>query len=209
MDENDYREATFPHPYEPWWRLGAPFTMWENALLWHLAEAHSKVALRGNLSGHVFQQAFASSGSYTNALIAALSTLGTRHGPITQTQWLLETVAHEGTTRSMMDYSVRGKVPGWGNSIIKGRPDPAFILVEHHLREHERGSHQHPAAISAIDAITRSLRSAGKMVYPNPSCWTAAVAITVGLPATHAPYLFVAGRLGAWGASTLGFKETP
>jgi hypothetical protein len=42
------------------------------------------------------------------------------------------------------------------------------------------------------------LHQSGKHLNPNPSAYTAAVAIVVGLPAPLTPYLFIAARLDSW-----------
>ena len=193
------------HGYEPFWRRGdrtdptatsTGFNEREHALLTALWDAHQAVALRGNASGEAFTIAYAGSGDYTKALAGALATLGGKHGPIVRTFYVL---TWDGSAVDLANQAAIGvTVDGWGNSILKGRDDPDFLLVRDHLENIDQ------KMVERIDAITGALHSRGKRIYPNPSCWTAATAITVGLPAELSPYLFIAARLPVWSRAVLG-----
>lgn len=166
------------------------------ALVAALNQAHAQAALRGNISSTTVANAAAGSGSYTASIAAALLTLGGLHGPLQQTQELLERDDPAAAALAMLD---RGrKVPGWGNSFIKGEEDPVWAPVRAALKEHW------PAVLEDIDAVTTALHGRGKPVYPNPSAYTAACSIVVGLPPCACAYLFVNARLGTWTRIFLG-----
>ena len=187
------------HGYEPFWKLRdrhdptsvePVFAPAENALLTALWDAHQAVAMRGNASGKAFATAYAGSGDYTKALSGALATLGEKHGPIARTYGVL---TWKGSPAELAEQARIGvTVDGWGNSILKGQNDPAFLRVRDSLENLNQ------KLVERIDAITGALHARGKHIYPNPSCWTAAAAITVGLPAELSPYLFIAARLPVW-----------
>lgn len=192
------------HGYEPFWKLrdrhdptsvDPVFAPAENALLTALWDAHQAVAMRGNASGSAFTMAYQGSGDYTKALAAALATLGGRHGPIRETHQFL-TIALAAVKLEWAPW-VGVKIPGWGNSLVKGQNDPDFLRVRDHLENLNQ------KLVERIDAITGALHARGKRIYPNPSCWTAATAITVGLPAELSPYLFIAARLPVWSRAVL------
>lgn len=194
------------HGYEPFWKRPDPtqiypkgftpmFREGENALLTALWDAHQAVAMRGNASGSAFTMAYHGSGDYTKALAGALATLGGRYGPIGRTVKVLE---WSGSPAELAAQAAIGvTVDGWGNSLIKGRNDPDFLRVRDQLENVNQ------KLVERIDAITGALHARGKHIYPNPSCWTAAVAITVGLPAELSPYLFIAARLPVWSRAVM------
>lgn len=193
------------HGYEPFWKLrdrhdptsvDPVFAPAENALLTALWDAHQAVAMRGNASGSAFTMAYQGSGDYTKALAGALATLGAKHGPIVETCRTLASMNEP--TNVIRLCGIYGKhIPGWGNSLVKGRNDPDFLRVRDQLEN------INPKMVERIDAITGALHARGKHIYPNPSCWTAAVAITVGLPAELSPYLFIAARLPVWSRAVM------
>ena len=173
----------------PFWR---PMNEQEAKLLELLAEAHYASAMRANGSREALLLAAAGSGEYTKGLVAALSTIGGVHGPLVQTYNLLVDIDPVGEAAGMV--LGRRKVPGWGNSFVRGEHDPLWHRVETALRD------VNPELRRVIVDITKQLHFHGKFVFPNPSAYTAATAIAVGLPRELTPYLFVAPRLHAWTA---------
>ena len=155
----------------------------EQALLAAVDRAHVASCARENVSKLVFQYASFGSGQYVNGIIAALASLGGPHGPIEETAHFLERGVRK---------TEGGKVPGWGNSFIKGQKDPLWLEVDDLLKEH------FPLAWEKLETITEELQAAGKNIYPNPSAYTATAALIVGLPPKAAAYLFLRGRLDGW-----------
>ena len=49
-----------------------------------------------------------------------------------------------------------------------------------------------------IDAITQYLDRHGKHLFPNPSCYTAAVALALEIPRYAVGEILIRGRLRAW-----------
>ena len=154
-------------------------------------QAHGRVADRGNLSGEVIMAAFSANGNqFIPALCSGLLTLGGAHGPIPQTQALLEDDDHIQLAEGLINSDVN--VPGWGNSFIKGKPDPDWSPPHNFLGE------INPNLFGKLKQITELLHGYDKMVYPNPSAYTACLSIMLGYPAALSSSLFVEARLPAW-----------
>ncbi len=128
------------------------------------------------------------SGSLPAAIAAALNTLGGVHAPI---QGTYEFIGGEDPSHRIGELIEDGyKIPGWGNSFHKGEPDPVWENVGMLLGVTYMGG--------VIGKITEVLHRNGKHIYPNPSAYTAAAAIELGMPASLAPWLVIAGRMEAW-----------
>lgn len=172
----------------PFWRE-APLTEHEQLLLDRLYEAHAQSAFRENCSTQALCVAAAGSRSLPQSLIAALSTLGERHAPLVATYELLSDSDPVGIASFMLANGQ--KVPGWGNSFYKG-PDPLWVPVMQVLDEH----FIHMAA--KLTSISAVFYSRGKPLQPNPSAFTAATAIILGMPKELSPWLFISARLTPW-----------
>jgi len=161
-----------------------------NPLLEALYQAHDAVALRGNLSHQSLVLSAIGSGDYFKAISAALLTLGGVHAPLWQTYQLLCTPNPVECVKRLVDTG--RKVPGWGNSFVKGAPDPAWEVVHQLIIDHA------PALEKKITSITYALHGLNKIIYPNPSCYTASVAIHCQLDIDLVGELLIRGRLSAW-----------
>lgn len=169
-----------------WWSNNEPFTDEENRLVAALFRAHSDCVFRPNCSTAALQQAAGGSRSLTQSYIAALATLGEMHGPVEDAYALL---------RAERTWYFDGdKLPGWGNSFVKGRIDDAFLPVDQTLEAN------FPKMHSRLRETTDMLHASAKRVFPNPAAYTAAVALCIGLPRHLSPMLFVQARLEAWSA---------
>jgi len=156
-------------------------------LLAALSCAHDRSACRGNISHQALQLAAVGSGDYLKAICAAIMTLGGVHAPLLQTYALLALPEPHLEAEAML--GAKQRVPGWGNAFVKDGPDPLWQHVHNML----------PASHAAkIDAVTQVLHAHGKKIYPNPSCYTASVALLTGMPMEITPFLLVEGRLSAW-----------
>lgn len=169
------------------WRPEDPLTESEQTLIQELFSAHSKSTFRNNISSQVSVHAAVGSGSYANGIAAAIMTLGDLHAPLVQAVEFLNLIRSEPLTE-LPD----GKIQGWGNSFIKGKKDPDWLKVDELVKE------QDPELYDRIDSVTQLLHSAGRDIYPNPGCYTAAAAIILKMPAKISPYLFIAARMDAW-----------
>lgn len=159
-------------------------------LLESLYQAHHASALRGNCSHHALALSALGSGDYFKAIASALLTLGGSHGPLIQTYDFLQ---RESCVVDVAEIIRQGKrVPGWGNGFVKGTPDPLWETCDALLQIENQSLH------STIRAITAVLHGLGRFLYPNPSCYTAAVALTIGHPRDGIGELFIRGRLQAW-----------
>ena len=170
------------------WR-DKPLNAAEQALLRAVFAAHAVSARRENISTFVLQNAARGSGSYTQALAAALNSLGGPHAPVAAVMEFLDP-----PSQAMVEkYLEEGrKVPGWGNSFVKGQPDASWYWVDTILGE------EWPELARRMRQVTQRLHAAGKIIFPNPGGYTGAAALALGLPKAVAPWLFVAGRLEAW-----------
>lgn len=165
------------------WRT-SPLAPFERDLLDQVLEAHRRSALRANASTVVLQNAFAASGSFTQAVSAALNTLGWPHGCVR------EAYRHLAGDLILPPMFLNEKIPGWGNAFHKGCPDPLWTEVDRTLEMFD--------IARRLEAITAALHQRGKRVFPNPAGYTAAAAIALGIPEALSPALFVAGRLDGW-----------
>jgi citrate synthase len=168
------------------WKL-EPLTPPAEKLLSLTLAAHAESAMRDNISSAVLTQAAIGSLDLTKSLTAALATLGGVHAPLAETYTLLQQVIP-----GEFNYTPPARVPGWGNSFVKGQPDPTWRDVDVQLGEVA------PEIYKALVLITGTLHDAGKLIYPNPSAYTAAVGMALGMPAHLLSWLFVQGRLASW-----------
>ena len=152
----------------------------EFLLVSELHAAHLVSSFRNNVSSVAVANSALGSGNYFQAIASGLLALGGLHGPLIQSYDLLS------------GHKFDGNQPGWGNSFVKGVPDEAWIKVDSLLKEHW------PVIHSKIESTTNALHSNGKLVFPNPSIYTAAVGHAIGLPREVVPILFVSSRLEAW-----------
>jgi citrate synthase len=171
----------------PFWR-GEALSIEEELLLDVLFDAHHRSSYRQNPSTVAVINAANGSGCLSNAISAGLNSLGVRHGPIVATTNFLSLPDPAASIPVLLN--VGAKVPGWGGTFQKDAPDPVWHEI-HDLLVTYPISHK-------IAKVTEALHARGKTVYPNPSAYTAAVAIVLGIPPPIAPYLFIAARLSAW-----------
>jgi citrate synthase len=172
-----------------------PLTSAESELLAACLAAHDQSARRPTPSLVAVLNAFFGSRNYANAIASACTALGTVHGPIVETYDLIVDPRGAALAGDILD---RGrKVPGWGSSFAKGGIDPIWDPVDSRLRALA------PSAMRMVDGITRLLSNHGKDLWPNPSTYTAATAIALGIRRELAPWLFIHGRLAAWSQAIL------
>jgi citrate synthase len=174
---------------EPFWRE-KPFSEDEFRLLEVLYCAHRASAQRTNASSVTVANAAGGSGELSKAVAAGLLTIGGKHGPIVQTFEFLDRPDPAHYVELYLDR--QQMVPGWGGTFQKDAPDPLWEETRLVLKEF------YPLFIAKIDLVTAELHRLGRGIYPNPSAYTATVALALGMPAKLSPYLFIASRLDAW-----------
>lgn len=157
----------------------------EGRLLEAVNLAHDASTRRANISAEVFKAAAIGSGSYTHALVAAISTIGGLHAPLEQTMQFLSL----DNPVAAIDIS---KIPGWGSSFERGHKDPIWLEVDYILKD------RFPQMYDKIDSVTNEFQRLGKNIYPNPSAYTAATCLILGVPEKIATYIFIAARLQGW-----------
>lgn len=180
---------------EPWWREKPdvnipPLTDAEAYLVDALMKAHNKSCFRPNVSSETVLSTAEGSGSLTMSLAAALLTTGSKHAPIYDTIMFLSLDDPAQEVKRILEAG--NKVPGWGGHFQKARPDPIWAGVDAALLDYNQSLH------AKICSVTEILGKHRKHIFPNPSCYTAAVAITLQMPPALGVYLFIIGRLGGW-----------
>jgi citrate synthase len=168
-------------------------------LIDELMNVHAELAGRENFSSLLVGQCASSEKDYISSIAAALLTLGGRHGPTEQTVNFLTAV---GSFDPRIYYQHKLMIPGWGSAFIKGEPDPHFDTLDGYLFE------DNTHIWKKIKEVTTKIHNTGKILYPNAACYTAAVAITEGIPAEVSPYLLIKGRLDTWTSIYLQNKGT-
>ncbi len=149
-----------------------------------LFKAHALSAQRENASSYAVLNAYSGSGDYAQAIAAALMTLGGNHAPLAET--------HDFLSWQYPERFLGGVIPGWGNSFVKGEEDEIWDEVKAILVENW------PIIAHKLQAVTDALHARGKIIFPNPSAYTAACALALGCPREVLPFLFIASRLPAW-----------
>lgn len=177
---------------QPWWRDKPEILLTdaEQHLVGELMKAHNQSCFRPNVSSETVLNTAAGSGSLTAAISAALLTTGFRHAPIYETVMLLSLDDPAEVVPAIL--KTGKKVPGWGGAFQKTDPDPIWAGVDAALLNFS------PSLHAKICAVTDVLGKHGKHIFPNPSAYTAAVAITLQMPPAAAVYLFIIGRLDGW-----------
>lgn len=172
------------------WRE-SPLQGKEFALLDAVAAAHRRSAMRMNASTVALKNAAGGSGSFEMALASALLTLGGKHAPIAKIHRFLDRPISQVVDEAEARICAQQRLEGWGNSFVKGAPDPDWLLVAKELENF-------PETAEKIVAVTEVLHSYGKTVFPNAGAYTAAAAVVVGLHADTASYLLIEARLPVW-----------
>jgi citrate synthase len=173
----------------PFWRE-EPFDERERTLLDALFLAHHQSAFRDNPSSVTVINAAAGSGDLAKAIAAAILTMGAKHAPLSSTVEFLLLEDPAGMVARILEAGQ--KIPGWGGTFQKDASDPIWAEVARLLAANW------PLLAAKLGFVSVTLRQHGKVLCPNPSAYTAAVAIAIGLPPKLAPYLFAAARLSAW-----------
>lgn len=180
----------------PFWRA-EPFTPSEEQLLDALLRAHHESTFRNNPSTAAVTNAAAGSGCLSSAIAAGILCIGAKHAPLKRTVEFLDQPFPSIEMPLILGRNER--VPGWGGTFQKDMIDPIWAEVDNLLRKFR------PELAGRLDSVTAEFAALGKSLYPNPSAYTACVAITIRLPAKLAPYLFIAGRLSAWTQIASGY----
>ena len=151
--------------------------------------AHDQSARRRNISHDAVILSAIGSGDYSKSVMAALSTIGGIHAPLAETYDLLIQGGRQQATQYLQ---VGKRIPGWGNAFHKGEPDPLWQEVDAWIKI------IHPSIYLLIEQMTAMLHEHKKLIFPNPSCYTAATGIILGYTRQTTGQLFIEGRLAAW-----------
>lgn len=162
----------------------------ELALLKELWMAHHLSCFRDNASSMAVAISADGSGDLTKAIVAGLSTLGDKHAPLEDTVMFLSQENPALQVAEMLNWGM--KIPGWGGTFQDGAIDPIWIETDRLIERHQSALHL------KLQAVTAILKGHGKLLAPNPSAYTACVAIALGMPRKLSPYLFIYGRLTGW-----------
>jgi citrate synthase len=181
-----------------WWRAES-LNGHEESLLNALFEAHYQSAFRQNASTVAVVNASDASGEVSKAIVAGIMSLGGKHAPLEKTYEFLSLLSPSEAIGPMV--AAGGKIPGWGGTFQKDQPDPIWDKTASGLAENN------PDLADQLRADTQELSKYGVNVYPNPSAYTAAVAITLQMPKKLLNYLFIASRIHAW--AQIAAKQIP
>lgn len=172
------------------WRK-EPLTDIEADFLSLVLAAHGASVFRDNPSTTAVHLAAKHSDDLSKAIASGLLMMGGKHGPVQKTFDLLSSENPEAQADFLL--SAGGKVPGWGSSYQKdGAQDELWIGVDGALAEH------FPKVHGIVQEISRVVQNHGRNIFPNPSCYTAAAALALGMTAEIAPLIFIMGRLPSW-----------
>lgn len=150
---------------------------------------HAASVGRQNFSTQGVGLASAGSGNYFQAIAAGLMTVGGLHGPLEETYEFLAQGSPGAKVAGLVKEGKR--IPGWGNSFEKGEDlvwEPVRMVLDEEF----------PRWVEVLGDVTSALRDEGKVLWPNPSAYTAVTGICLGMRKELLGYLFVAGRLEGW-----------
>jgi len=167
-----------------------PLDEQELKLLGLIQEAHHRSVYRQNPSTAAVLNSMQGSGDAAKAFASGILTLGGKHAPLEQTHRFLSLEDPAREVHILLKAEM--KVPGWGGTFQKDAPDPIWKPVHAFLDAHW------PFLARKLDDVTAELHNFARAIHPNPSAYTAATAIVIGLPAKLAVWLFVRSRLDGW-----------
>jgi citrate synthase len=174
---------------QAFWRE-EPLNPDELGLIDELFKAHQKSCFRNNVSSVIFANVLMATNDFGKSVAAAILTTGVVHAPIEKTIRFLVQEHPENDVRNLLLNNE--KIPGWGGSFQKNEPDPIWYDVDRLI------SKLYPDLFVKLEAVTAALAQHGKLILPNPSAYTACVAIALAMPPVIAPYFFIASRLSSW-----------
>jgi citrate synthase len=174
---------------DAWWRT-EPLKAEEADLLEALLRAHHQSSFRDNASSVAVANAASGSADVGKAIAAGIMTLGGKHAPLEQTVEFLSLPRPADRVARMLKSGT--KIPGWGGTFQKDQPDPIWQGLYFFI-----GRVEGELSVK-LDDVSAALARHGYNLYPNPSAYTAAAALALGVPAKLAVYLFIAGRVNAW-----------
>jgi citrate synthase len=183
---------------QPFWREEL-LTGNETELINALFLAHHQSCYRDNISSDTLINAMVGSGDFSKAIAAAILTTGAVHAPIEDTYWFLLQAHPEKDVKKRLEADK--KIPGWGGTFQKNEPDPIWHDVDQLIRR------RHPDIGKILTDVTEALAENEKRIFPNPSAYTACVALALDVPPKVVTYLFIAARLSAWGHLVLKYSE--
>lgn len=157
-----------------------------------ILNAHEQCAMRDNISTVTLRNAAIGSGSYTNAVAAALLTVGAVHAPLIQAYSFIAQFNPDEVGEFARHIEMGGLVPGWGSDFAKNGPDELLKPIADCIAEF------FPLIDAKIQRITDELHARSKMVWPNLACYTAAVGMAIEIPLPILPWLMIQGRLAFW-----------
>jgi citrate synthase len=162
----------------------------ERIVLEELLTAHRHAAQDNpNASSQVAAFVLEAGCTFSQAVAAAVSTLGGLHAPLRAAR----DVYRYGEPAEITARASAGeKIPGFGNSFHRDRVDPAFANVGAVLELH------FPAAVARIEELQAAVWAAGKKVWPNAALFTAAVCEICRVPDGREEALFLMARIPAW-----------
>lgn len=157
-----------------------------------ILQAHDGCAMRDNISTVTLRNTAIGNGTYTNAVAAALLTVGATHAPLLAAYQFIATFNPDDMGEFAAHVEMGGKVPGWGSDFAKDGPDPVLTPIAECIGEHFTEIH------TRITRVTDELHARSKMVYPNLAAYTAAAGMAIELPPPLLPWIFIQGRLASW-----------
>jgi citrate synthase len=156
----------------------------------------SAALTNNNASSAALTNAAGCDSRFEHAVASALLTFGTKHGPTTEARRLLYDTENEEIITRLEDGEI---LPGWGNAFYKKSIDPAFVPLDHLLRETYSSHHDRLDEIATLVFKVR-----GRVLYPNAASYNAICAEIVCFAWGLEIMLPIMCRLPAWGKQFLG-----
>jgi citrate synthase len=179
--------------------LGQPESAETEELLDTLCWCNQAAATtNANASSAAVANAAVCGSRFEHSVASALLTFGKIHGPIMEARGLL----YHTQSGEVVDWLEEGlNLPGWGNAFYKKSIDPAFVPMEHLIKEQYADHHD---KITRIAELIFKVR--GRVLYPNAATYGAVTAEILALARGTEMILPIAFRLPSWAKQHIGAK---
>jgi citrate synthase len=180
--------------------LGQPENVATEELLDTLCWCNQAAATtNANASSAAVANAAVCGSRFEHSVASALLTLGGTHGPLGAARDVIYRVSEREIIVKLEDGEI---LPGWGNSFHKKSIDPAFVPMDHLLREQY---HEHHKKLDEITQLIFKVR--GRCLYPNAAAYGGITAEILGLTHGTEVILFIASRLPSWAMQYVGSRQ--
>lgn len=162
-----------------------------------LIKAHQQACHRENASTQVLKAAYGSNGrDVVRSIQAALGMIGGLHAPVIETHKMIHDLIEVNIKKrypNLCSRKIGNKIPGFGSSFVKGKPDPMLDSLHWFLKEQ---SQAYTFIVNAIQEIIKEQKK--NILFPNLAFYTAWVGYELNYESAETELLIVEARVPEW-----------